>query len=277
MIEDPKKTTARLDDGSTIEIAIYGASPALLLPVNPQPIEGEQAEQMRYYGADPALGQKLILGLSDTLRVIAFDYEGHLRQQPRPDTLTPDHVVMDLLAVADAAGAERFAYYGYSWLAMVGLQLALRTERLSALAMGGYPPIDGPYAEMLQVTMAAYKLAAGLQAVPQDDEWWGEGLSVGETKQYVTLYEALQTFDDRAAQAQIHCPRLCFAGSADEMDYGDNWGNVTVSLAGPIISTRSELESLGWEVHVLDGLDHMGAMQADQVVPLLRPWLAVVV
>ncbi len=47
-----------------------------------------------------------------------------------------------------------------------------------------------------------------------------------------------------------------------------------VSIAGPIIAERAELESLGWEVRVLDGLDHLQAMQAKQVMPILRSWLA---
>ena len=41
--------------------------------------------------------------------------------------------------------------------------------------------------------------------------------------QFVTLYQALQDFDDRAAQAQIRCPRLCFVGAADEIAYGERW------------------------------------------------------
>lgn len=134
----------KLHDGTVVEVEVHGEGPALLLPVNPHPIEGEQAEQLRQYGADPALGKSLIDGLSDTLRVIAFDYEGNVLNLPKPETLTPDNVAADFLAVADAVGADRFAYYGYSWLAMVGLQLALRTKRLSALAMGGFSPLDGP-------------------------------------------------------------------------------------------------------------------------------------
>ncbi|MBZ0302450.1 MAG: alpha/beta hydrolase [Anaerolineae bacterium] len=259
-----------LADGSRIEIEVCGNGPALLLPVNPRPVEGQQAEQMRQYGADPALGQNLIQGLSDICRVIAFDYEGHLRHRPRPETLTPANIVKDLLAVADAARANRFAYYGYSWLAMIGLQLAIRTDRLMALVMGGFPPIQGPYAEMLRVTTAAYEMAGGM---PGDDEWSAAALSKDETQQYVTLYQALQDFDDRAAQAQVTCPRLCFVGSADEIQYGKNWGDVYVSLAEPVVSGRAQLEALGWEVRVLDGLDHMQAMQAAQVVPVLRSWL----
>jgi pimeloyl-ACP methyl ester carboxylesterase len=262
---------ATLHDGSTVEIVVQGDGPGVLLPVNPHPIEGPQAEELRKYGADPALGYNLINGLSDAFQVVAFDYEGNVLGIPKPDTLTPDNVARDLLAVADAVGVDRFAYYGYSWLAMVGLQLALRTNRLWALAMGGYPPLDGPYADMLQVTRAAHEMAGGQAS--GEDEWSAAGLSKDGTKQMVTLYQALQDFDDRAAQARLTIPRLCIVGSADEMDYGPAWGNLHVSISEPVIRNRAELEALGWDVVVLDGFDHMGAMQAAQVVPILRPWL----
>jgi pimeloyl-ACP methyl ester carboxylesterase len=265
-------TETKLHDGSTIEIEIYGEGPTVLLPANPHPIEGQQAEEMRKYGGDPALGQSLIKGLSDVFRVVAFDYEGHVLRTPKALTLTPDNVVSDFLAVADAAKAESFAYYGYSWLAMVGIQLALRTKRLSALMIGGYPPIDGPYKEMLKVTTASYDIARGATTSP-NDEWSGEGLGEGQTQQFVTLYQALQDFDDRAAQAQITCPRLCIVGSADDIEYGAGWGDVYVNLATPMINGKAELERLGWDVRILDGLNHMQAMQAAQVIPLVRPWL----
>jgi hypothetical protein len=68
-------------------------------------------------------------------------------------------------------------------------------------------------------------------------------------------------------------PRLCFAGSADEIDYGERWGGVRVRLARPLLERRPELERHGWDVRVLDGLDHTQAMQATAVLPILRPWL----
>lgn len=267
---------AKLHDGSTIEIEVHGEGPNLLLPVNPRPVEGEQAEQMRKYGVDPALGQSLIKGLSDAFRVVVFDYEGQVMRMPKPETLTPTNVVADLLAVADAAGADRFAYYGYSWLALIGLQLAIRTDRLSALIMGGFPPVNGPYMEMLRVTTIANEMAgaASTSSASDEDEWSTAALSKDQTRQFVTLYEALQGFDDRAAQVLITCPRLCFVGSADEIQYGKSWGDVYVSLAGPIVQGRAQLENLGWDVRVLDGLDHIQAMQATQVVPIVRSWLA---
>jgi hypothetical protein len=93
-----------------------------------------------------------------------------------------------------------------------------------------------------------------------------------QTRQFVTLYRALQGFDDRAAQAQVKCPRMCFAGAADEIQYDERWGNVRVNFAGPVIDRRAELEALGWQVHVLAGLDHTQAMQAVNVLPIVRPW-----
>jgi pimeloyl-ACP methyl ester carboxylesterase len=270
---------ATLHDGSSIEIEVHGSGgPTLLLPVSLEPVTGPQAEEMRHYGADPALGPTLINGLCDIFRVVAFDYEGQCLRLPKPDTLTPASAVRDLLAVADAAEVDRFAYYGYSWLALLGLQLATRTDRLSALVMGGWPPLNAPYKEMLLVTTAANQMSGASQSdetsqAPDEDEWSTAGMSRGQTQQFLTLYQALQGFDDRAAQAQITCPRLCFVGSTDSIQYGKNWGDVYVSLADPIVRGQSELSSLGWEVRVLDGLDHMQAMQASRVLPILRSWL----
>jgi pimeloyl-ACP methyl ester carboxylesterase len=276
MMEGTHMPEAILHDGSTIEIEVHGAGLALLLPVNPQPVTGPLAEQMRQYGTDPALGQSLIKGLSDAFRVVAFDYEGQCLRIPKPETLTPANAASDLLAVADAVGAHRFAYYGYSWLAMIGLQLAIRTDRLSALIMGGFPPLNGPYEEMLLVTSATYEMASGARPMPSADEseWSGISLSRDQTLQFVTLYQALQGFDDRAAQARLAYPRLCFVGSKDEIQYTKSWENVHVSLADPIVHGQAQLSHLGWDVQVLDGLDHIQAMQAKQVVPILRSWLA---
>src|SRR5690606_24874181 len=88
-------TSAGLHDGSELPLTIRGQSPWWLLPVNPEPIEGTAAEEMRRWGADPALGAKLIEGLEDLVTVVAFDYEGHLLVSPKPDTLTADNIAAD--------------------------------------------------------------------------------------------------------------------------------------------------------------------------------------
>lgn len=277
-----RTTTALLHDQTEILVEISGSGPAVLLPVNPIPLEGPEADEKQQWGVDPALGRHLIDGLSDQFTVIAFDYEGHRMAQPAPETLTPDNITQDILAVADAAGADKFAYYGYSWLALCGLQLGIRTQRLSALILGAYPPIDGPYNEMWAVTRATYDMALNPQPAPPRELQAGETLdwdafelvlSVEQTKQFFTLYDALQNFDDRAVQSQLTCPRLCFVGSKDVQEYSERWGGVTVDMNTPLIAYREELERYGWEVQVLEGLNHVSAMQPTNVLPVLRPWL----
>ncbi|GLX95660.1 alpha/beta hydrolase [Herbidospora sp. NBRC 101105] len=267
---------ATLHDGARIDVEVHGEGPALLLPVNPRPAEdGPAAEAMRAWGGEPDLGFNLIEGLKDRFRVVAFDYEGHCLAVPKKD-LTPANVVGDLLAVADAAGARSFAYYGYSWLAMAGLQLAVRSDRVTTLVMGGFPPIGGPYREMLAVTEAAWEYAKNpeppaVDVTPGDWDSATPTADPAQTGQFMALYRELQEFDDRAVTLDI--PRLCFAGSQDTIVYSDKWGGVTVDIAGPLLRNRDEIEARGWEVRVLDGLDHMGAMRSAVVLPILTGWV----
>ncbi|GIF76092.1 alpha/beta fold hydrolase [Asanoa siamensis] len=306
-------TTARTHDGTTIDVTVRGAGPTVLIPVSTTPIEGEAAERLRAWGADPALGHNLVTGLVEAgFRVVSADYEGHLADHPKPDTLTPDTVAADLLAVADAAGAERFAYYGYSWLALSGLQLALRTDRLTALAMGGYPPLGGPSDAMLTVTNATYAMAmanerrtrvepesaptarllsptpsdgtAGQNPNSTDDasvasaepgDWDAAEVTISpeRARQFVTLYESLRGFDERSALARLTVPRLAFAGADDNITYSPKWGDAYVAIGEALTAHRAELEASGWTVTIVPGADHMSAMRAETVLPILAPWL----
>lgn len=275
--------SATLHDGAKIDIEVSGSGPAVLLPVNPVAITGKAAEEKEKWGMDPALGRHLIDGLNDKFTVVAFDYEGLRMQHPAAETLTPDNIVKDFLAVADAAGAETFAYYGYSWLGLCALQLGIRTDRLWALIMGAFPPIDGPYKEMWTVTKTTHEMALHPEkqdwpsTEKTDDEYdWDSvemSLSSDQTKQFFTLYNALQNFDDRAVQAKITCPRLCFAGSEDVQVYSEKWGNVTVDMATPLRENLEALQKFGWDVQVIKGLNHMTAMQPQNALPVIKPWL----
>ena len=278
-------TQATLHDGSRIPVSITGDGQAVLLPIRHEPHDEATAASIRAWGGDPDVGPTLITGLASRFRVVAADYEGHRMANPAPETLTPDALAADALAIADAAGAEVFAWYGYSWLALTGLQLALRTDRMWALAMGGYPPLDGPYAAMLDVTRAAHALSVAAAAAPPVEpvevtpgDWDTVQVRTSEaqTQQFVTLYEALTTFDDRAALPTLTIPRLAFAGEADRIEYGPSWGDTVVRIGEPLAADRDELEGAGWTVRVLPGLDHMGAMASAVVLPLLRDWLEAV-
>ena len=99
-------------------------------------------------------------------------------------------------------------------------------------------------------------------------------LTGAQTRQFVTLYRALGEFDDRTIQGRILCPRMCFVGSQDVIEYGDRWGGVRVAPADLDLDAA---RSAGWDIEVLDGLDHTQAMQPAHVLPILKPWLEKVV
>ena len=275
--------TARLHDRASIDVTVTGHGPAVLVPVSTAVVDDETAERMRAWGADPNLGHTLVTALADAgFRVVAADVEGHLAASPKPATLDADALAADLLAIADAAGVDRFAYYGYSWLALAGLQLALRSDRVTALAMGGYPPLDGPYEAMLAVTRAAHQMALAAKDEPlanladvQPGDWDAVEVtqSPEQTQQYVTLYESLQDFHDRAVVDQIKVPRLVFAGADDDIEYGPRWGGTRVEIAAAVERNRGELTDRGWTVVIVPAADHMAAMHAGVVLPILIPWL----
>ncbi len=138
---------AVLHDGSSIAFTVQGDGPAILLPVSLATHTPVEAETLRQWGADPDLGPNLIAGLARTNRVIAADYEAHRMATPAASTLTPGNIAADFLAIADAAAVDRFAYYGYSWLALSGLQLATPHRPAPGARHGRIPAGRGPVPE----------------------------------------------------------------------------------------------------------------------------------
>ncbi len=104
---------------------------------------------------DPSLLKRYVDRLTDRYRVVVMDYPPTGRDaRIVANRFTPDHVCADILAVADAVGADSFAWYGYSWGGLVGLQLAARTDRLTALICGGFPPFGASYRDIAAATKA---------------------------------------------------------------------------------------------------------------------------
>jgi pimeloyl-ACP methyl ester carboxylesterase len=178
-------------------------------------------------------------------RVIAMDYPPAeiLNSQSKAvtDAFTP-RVCADILTVADMAGANSFAYYGYSWGGVVGLQLATRTNRLSALVCGGWPPLGAPYNDMPNAT----------------------GQSI-----FTTFYRSIQHWPEREAVSRIACPRLAFAGRDDVI----NAPGVTARIGPLLAEHREELEQMGWTVRLMDGFAHSLGASRDVIVPLIREFL----
>lgn len=281
------KKIIQLTNHSAIEVGLTGVSgrPTIMLPTAKKSVYNPEAENLRLWGVDPELGKHFVEGLTDTFQVLYFDYEGHLFQHPVAN-LTVDHIVKDFLLIADEMNVRSFSYYGYSWLALIGLQLAIRTNRLESLVMGGFPPYNGPYQEMMIVTRKTHTQALNNQneaakspvETENSDEIDWDNIKVSMdtrvTAQFVSLYESLTAFDDRSIHHLLSVPKLVFAGENDTIVYGENFGNVTVDIAGILKKNRTKLTDLGWDVEILTGtqMDHTKAMQPTVVLPLIKPW-----
>lgn len=279
----------KLADESELKAGLAGNPdlPTIMLPVTKESVYGQEAEYLKLWEVDPELGKHFVEGLVDNFQILYFDYEGHRLQHPNPENLTPESIVKDFLTIADEMNVMKFSYYGYSWLALIGLQLAIRTDRLESLIMGGYPPIDGPYKEMMVVTNKTHQQALKNQNSSVIDEQNHIGpekidwdniqvkLDTNQTKQFVTLYKNLMDFNDREIQHKLVFPRLAFAGEKDTIVFGENFGNVTVDIVGILQKNKQELEHLGWDIEILKGhdMDHTKAMQPVTVLSLIRPWL----
>jgi pimeloyl-ACP methyl ester carboxylesterase len=199
-------------------------------------------------------------GLAGDFRVLVIDPPGEGLSAPLPAAeFTADEICRRMLAVADAAGFTRFVWCGYSWGAVVGLQLACRCDRLLALVCGGWPPLGGEYAKMLR----------GAQALVREPPT--EGAYAGfDATPFVTFYESVQSWPESEAVARIGCPRWVLYGSNDATSIGVE----TVEIAATIRAHETELRRLGWGVSEIAAGDHGLVANPSVVVPVLRRFLS---
>jgi pimeloyl-ACP methyl ester carboxylesterase len=199
--------------------------------------------------------------LTDRYRVLVADYPDlgldRGRSTPLPaGTLTAQRACDDVFAMADAAGFERFIWWGFSWGGVVGLQLASRSDRVAALVCGGWPPLGGPYADMLRIARARVADPSQAAGAPRD-------------RQMITFYESLQRWPEAEAIRRIRCPRMAYAGTEDTfVDSG-----VSVRLGPLLRERRADLEREGWSVAEIPGRDHSVFKDPEAVVPIVRRFL----
>ena len=246
-----------LDPRTGVHYALHGSGHPLMIGL---PLMASHTEI--FGAASVALLNGYLDRLTDRYRVLLIDYPsiGGSREIA-PGELTVDRVCADLLGVATAAGFDRFTYWGYSWSGAVGLQLAARTERLSALVVGGWPPLGAPYAEILEATRRK-------QAAPEPSSMTILR-NAAQYRQWETYYASMIDWNEAASVAAIACPKLVMFGSkGDLVEAG-----VPVNIASAIRSHRAELEAQGWEVVEILGHGHGVTVLPELVVPPVRRFL----
>jgi len=242
---------------SGVYYEVHGAGPALFLgfPVFASP------EVAAIPNAAPLAG-RFLARLTDRYRVVVADFPAIGRSEPIPShQLTVERVCADLLGVADAAGCARFAWWGGTFGAIAGLLLASRTDRVSALVSAGWPPLGAPYPTMLRGTRlsVADPPPSARQILRTPDQY----------AQWVSFYESLEDWNEGEAVSRIVCPRLVAFGARGDSSVAD----LPLPLASVIRARRAELEALGWEVVEVPDRDMGVILDAETLVPVVRPFL----
>lgn len=246
-----------LDAATGVHFEVHGEGEPLMIGL---PL---MASHVDIFGHETAaLLQGYLDRLTDRYQVLLLDYPGIGKSVDiAPESLTVDRVCADLLGVANAAGFARFAYWGYSWSGAVGLQLADRTDRLSALVIGGWPPFDAPYAALLEATRRK-------QANPEPSSL-KILRSPAQYRQWEAYYASMGEWDETTSVSGITCPKLVmFGAQGDLVEAG-----ISVPIASTIRASRPRLEVAGWEVVEIAGHGHAVTLLPELVVPPARRFL----
>jgi pimeloyl-ACP methyl ester carboxylesterase len=250
-----KPAFATSPDGTRIAYDLSGSGPALIL------LHGGWHTRQSWH--DVGYVQRL----QQNFTVIALDIRGNGEsdQPTDPAAYTIDKHLQDILAVADACGADRFTLWGFSYGGNIGRYLAARSTRLAKFVMMGIP--FGPAAAgAFRDSLCAYRdrwapFVEALQAGTLDlatlskemqDEWH-------ELKVPVSLAWFSAMLDWGAVEpTDLRCPTLWLVGSEN-----------AVAMASIQAYAAALPESLV-QVQVVAGLDHMQEFtEIERVLPVM--------
>lgn len=229
-------------DGTRIAFDVSGSGPAVML------LHGGGQTRKSWHDAG------YVSRLSREFTVIAVDLRG-IGESARPEDVKAyavDRLCEDLVAVADEAGATRFALWGFSYGANVGRYLAARSDRVTSMIYIGIPfgpAASGAFRQYIVDTLAKWtpvvdRAKAGtldLDSLPEPDRARWESGVVPLTLAWLGAmldYPPLEPSD-------LKCPTLWLVGSLNE---------------GAMASVRAyegKLEGTNVTPLVVEGLDHM--------------------
>lgn len=185
-------------------------------------------------GSTAAIWDYQLNELENRYRCYAIELRGNgcANVDPSPSAITREGYVDDVIAVANAAGAERFHFIGCSLGAVVGFELWKRSpERVRSFifigAFAAYP--DGEKtassiiaevlatADMRAFAEARAKRLSSLQEAPQRYAETIEQYACKNIESYLAATQATWTGDYRALLGTVSVPTLVLCGEHDQI------------------------------------------------------------
>ena len=211
----------------------------------------------------------------DAYRLLVLDHRGHGRSG-KPASLESHRMgeyVADVIAVLDAAGAERAAFVGYSGGASVAFAAAaMHPERIAAVV--GIGTVGGPdEAKVDQLPFVAHVRQVGMAHTMQeysDQEpepaptWLLQNLASTNTEMFALLLEGWSSDPGNWVYLpHIQAPTLLVCGDLEEDD----------SMAEPHLVEAARTLQIG-EAVVLPGIAHLQVFwRSDLTLPVVQNFL----
>ena len=242
---------AKVADGTEVHFAVYGDRRRPAVFMGPHFYASRSAHDESFTDAwVDCLQREFLLILADYPRGIGRT------GNPQGPAYNPDVAAAEYECIADTIGLGRFGWLGYSFGGAMGIQLACRTNRIAALAVGGFPPMNAPFQRLIDITAEMAKAGATL---PQYIEPGVLGSTIG-------FYTPLLNWSERAEISRLSMPRLVFMGDRD----GTREDERALPLADSLMAVEDELRGLGWQVRWLPGEDHSSAIRPEASLPLVQ-------
>jgi pimeloyl-ACP methyl ester carboxylesterase len=248
---------ATAPDGVRIAYDRSGSGPALLL------LHGLPGSRQRWHTAG------YIEPLGQHFTVIAVDLRGNGESDrpASPAAYAEERILADILAVADASGADHFSLWGHSFGATIVRQVAATSDRVTRAVLAGtvFGPVyrqeevDPILAEMQPLADA--QVAGTLDQL--DVEMSSEEREEATTYPFAMVMASLQSLVHwRQVQPnQIRCPLLVYTGTNDH-------------VLEKLEAQRAAIEAAGKQLVIFDGLDHGQLVDARKtVLPVVLPFL----
>ncbi len=206
--------------------------------------------------------------LSTDFRVITIDLRGHGESDAPTDraAYSMGKLVGDVLAVADACGADRFLVWGFSLGGTIALHLAARSPRTIAVVVAGSffgKLLDGDDVKRAtqRIEQAALAKERGRLAdlgLPPAERWFAERANLRVVLALTPAgvdWPSLEPTD-------LRCPAYLFAGSKNE------------AATRALEARRADIEAAAVRVQIFDGLDHIQEFnEGDVIFPGVRAFL----
>ncbi len=229
-------------DGLDLRYEVSGSGPALLLPAF-------NFRWSDYLGIGPLAARFTVVTASPR----GFGASGRLTAAAGYRVAD---LASDLVAVMEAAGFERFSVFGYSFTGAFAPWLAHLTDRVDAVASGGFP-ITGDYSPL-------YPEIQGLSAAAESDPVaWADLTSRFDNRAALAFYRELSELPPDSLVDHLPCPLFAFWGEEDE----------EIARGGGVELLAAGLDRRGLAHASFSGYDHEGMLaHIDEAVPSVLAW-----